>query len=197
LNVRKVLWLLTELNIDYRRLDYGRGFQSTDSEFYRSMNPTGLVPTLDDEGFFLWESNSILRYIASKYGDDRIYPADLQARARCDQWMDWQISTLHPAMAPGFWELTLKQPRDRDQDAIDRSCRATARHLAMLEDCLARSSPFILGADFTLADIALGVSVNRWFCLDISKRDFPGLLAFRNALRAREGFRTHVETGLP
>ena len=100
-NVMKVIWLLEEMGLPYERKDVGGKFGGTDTPEYRAMNPNGVVPTLVEGDFVLWESNVILRYLAASHEQgSRFWPRDLHARANVDRWMDWQQTTLGPPMTP-------------------------------------------------------------------------------------------------
>src|SRR5258706_3805330 len=89
INVQKVLWALAELKVPYERSDAGLQFGVVNEPFYRRMNPNGLVPTIEDDGFVLWESNAIVRYLAAKHDAGGLWPTDLKVRADSDRWMDW------------------------------------------------------------------------------------------------------------
>ena len=84
INVQKVMWAIGELRLPHERIDVGGAFGRTKDPFYLAMNPNSLVPTLEeDDGFTLWESNSIVRYLAAKHGAGTLEPADPQdARPR-------------------------------------------------------------------------------------------------------------------
>ena len=96
-NVQKVIWALAEMKLPFERIDVGGAFGKTKDPFYLAMNPNSLVPTLEEEdGFTMWESNSICRYLAGKHADRMLEPADLKTRARAQMWMDWQLSVMAP-----------------------------------------------------------------------------------------------------
>src|ERR1700678_1784229 len=82
-NVQKAMFAIGELKLPHQRIDIGGAFGKNREPSYLAMNPNGLVPTLEEEdGFLLWESNSIVRYLAAKHGATVLEPADLPARAR-------------------------------------------------------------------------------------------------------------------
>ena len=120
-NVQKVMWAIGELGRPHERIDVGGSFGKNKKPAYLAMNPNGLVPTLEEEGFFLWESNSIVRYLAAKYGPGKLEPSDLHERARASSWMDWQVSVASPAIFGMFWGLIRTPPEKRDHAAIDAS----------------------------------------------------------------------------
>ncbi len=191
-NVQKVLWLCEELGLDVTLVERGGAHGGVDDPAYRALNPNGLVPTLvTQDGFVLWESNAILRYLATVHGDGRLCPADPAARALVEQWMDWQASRLTPAQRPMFMNLVRKPPAERDPAAIAQSERDTAAALAVLDGHL-DDRDFIAGADFTVADIACGMWVWRWYQLAESHPAMPGLEAWYERLTERPAYRTHV-----
>ncbi len=119
-NVQKVMWAVGEIGLSHERIDIGGPFGKNREAAYLAMNPNGLVPTLEEEdGFLLWESNSIVRYLAAKHRASVLEPADLRARARANAWMDWQLSVLAPAITPGFVGLVRTPPQTRDHAAIE------------------------------------------------------------------------------
>ncbi len=198
-NVQKVLWLLDELALPYERIDAGLQFGRVNDPDFRALNPNGKIPVLEDGSFVLWETNSILRYLAMQHGGEvgaALYPRSPAARASMDRWLDWQLSTLSPAERVMFWGLVRTQPADRDWAAIQASVAASAVCWRLIEVRLADGGPFVEGRAMTLADIVLGTLVHRWFAVEVEGRpDFPALRRWYEALHARPGFRRWV--GIP
>lgn len=194
-NVKKVLWMLDELGIPYERSDAGMEHGVVDTPEYRVMNPNGRIPTIEDGGFVLWESNSILRYLAMKHAS-LLYPADLAARASADRWMDWQLSTLSGAERNLFWGLVRTLPEKRDMGAVMAAMKAAAACWAMLDAHVARhGGPYVDGAAMTIADIVLGCYARRWFGAEVRVEgmpEFPALAAWYAKLGERPGFRRWV-----
>jgi glutathione S-transferase len=190
-NVQKVLWACDELGVPFEREDYGGEFGKTRDAEYLSMNPNARVPTIIDGELVLWESNSICRYLASEYGDGSLYPNDFGARAMGERWMDWQLSTLGPAIHGVFWGLIRTKPEERDADAIAKSRKATSESLAMLDTFLGRTE-FVCGSNFSICDIPCGIFTYRWFNLDIEREDYPNLKRWYDALSERPAYRTHI-----
>src|SRR6516165_7831253 len=119
-NVQKVMWAVGELELPHERIDVGGAFGKNKEPAYLAMNPNGLVPTLEeDDGFLLWESNSVVRYLAAKHGAGTLEPSGPHARALASQWMDWQLSIYGPAITPVFWGLIRTPPEQRDHTAIE------------------------------------------------------------------------------
>ena len=191
-NVMKVVWLLEELGLPYQREDVGGAFGGTSTPEYRAMNPNGVVPTLVEDNFVLWESNAIVRYLASANGGDSpIWPHDLHARASIDRWMDWQQTTLGPPMSVVFWGLVRTAPEKRDMAAIQAGVEKLEAAYGILDAILA-NQPYVAGPAFTLADIAIGVHAHRWLSFDVKRPEQPGLRAWYDRLLSRPPFAKHV-----
>src|ERR1700691_4714939 len=126
-NVQKVMWAIGELGLPHERIDVGGAFGKNREPAYLAMNPNGLVPTLEEEdGYLLWESNSIIRYLAARHGGP-LQPAHPKTRALASQWMDWQLSVFGPAITPVFWGMIRTAPAERDHKAIaDGKVKSTA-----------------------------------------------------------------------
>lgn len=191
INVRKVLWACHELGIDFAREDWGIGFRSTREPEFLRMNPNAMVPAIDDGGFVLWESNSIIRYLAAQYGaaDAEFYPAAPQARARIDQWIDWQASDLNRAWSYVFMALVRKSAAHTDPAQIAASTEGWTTYMRVLEQQLQKTGAYVAGDHFTLADIPVGLSVNRWFGTPMVHADLPAVAAYYDRLSQREGFK--------
>ena len=143
------------------RIDVGGAFGKTKDPFYLAMNPNSLVPTLEEEdGFTLWESNSVVRYLAAKHGGT-LEPKDAQVRAKAQQWMDWQLSVMGPAITPVFWGLIRTPPEKRDQAAIDAGKEKTTAACKILDAQLGKTR-FVAGDDFSYGDIPVGVMTRRY-----------------------------------
>jgi glutathione S-transferase len=194
-NVMKVLWGLSELDLPFERIDVGGAFGRTDTAEYRAMNPTGLVPTLQEDGFTLWESNAILRYLAQIHASgSALWPTDAHARADIDRWMDAQQTVLNRPMSGVFWGLVRTPAGQRDLKAIEASIAETARAWRMIEVRLNQHA-FISGAAFALCDIPWGVHAHRWFGMDyqgLVRPEVPGLRAWYDRLCERPAYRKHV-----
>ena len=194
-NVRKVLWLCAEMDLEHDRLDYGRGFQPTDTDDYRALNPNALIPTLVDGDLVIWESNAILRYLAAKYGGEAYYPADPAARAPIDQWMDWQLTTLVPSQRALFQGLFVKDPAFTDPDLIAKALVQTTKTMGLLDAHLAESDGYVVGSSLTLADFAIAMFVHRWFALDIERAELRAVAAYYGRLSERQTFLDTIVAG--
>lgn len=195
-NVQKVMWAVGELKLAHERIDIGGPFGKNRESAYLAMNPNGLVPTLKEEdGFLLWESNTVTRYLAAKHGAGALEPADPRARALASQWMDWQLSVLGPAISPVFWGLVRTPPEKRDHAAIDAGKAKTTEAMRILDAQLGRTR-FVAGDGFSMGDIPVGVMTFRYMRLVPEKPALPNLERWYAALETREAFRTHV-SGIP
>jgi glutathione S-transferase len=164
LNVRKVVWAAHELGLSFQHVNAGREFGVVQTPEYRRMNPNAKVPSIDDGGFVLWESNVIVRYLCAKHSHGSLYPSALRERFDAERWMDWQQTTLNPAARDAFWQLIRTPAAQRDDALVAKSIAATEPLLAMLDEHLA-SRPFITGERFTMADIPIACDVHRYWSL--------------------------------
>ena len=190
-NVMKVLWASAELGVDFEREDIGGKHGGNDTAEFRSLNPNGLVPVIVDDDFVNWESNSCVRYLAAKHGYGGLYPEDIQVRAVAERWMDWQVTTVSPAMIPVFRGMIRTRAEDRDIDAIETGRASLSAKMAIINDELADRS-FLTGDDFNMGDIPLGIAVWRWFNMPIEREDYPHLKRWCDALCERPGYREHI-----
>ena len=197
INVRKVLWLCAELDLAPEHEAWGSGFQATDTPEFRALNPNALVPVLLDGSFVLWESNTICRYLASRQGRTDLLPSAPQERARVEQWMDWQATELNDAWRYAFMARVRKSPAHSDPDAVAESVAGWNRHMRLLDAQLTRTGGFAVGGSFTLADVVLGLSTNRWFMTPMTRPHLPAVEAYYDRLSQRAGFLLHGRNGIP
>ena len=190
-NVKKALWAMEELGLQYQRIDAGMQFGVNKTPEYLKMNPTGLVPTIDDGGFVLWDSHSIVRYLAAKHGAGTLWPTDLQARADAERWMDWAFTFLS-AFRPVFWGLVRTPPEKRDANAIEEGRKKCAELLAIPDQTLA-AKPYLAGGALTMGDIPLGCHVQLWMRLPIERPQHPHLAAWFDRLCTRPAFKKIVD----
>jgi glutathione S-transferase len=192
-NVMKVLWLCEELSIPFERMDVGGPFGGTRTPEYLAKNPNALVPVIEEpDGFVLWESNAILRYLArSRAAGSPVYPSGLRAAADCDRWMDWQQTALNDPLRTVFFTLFRIPESERDWSAFGKAKDQAEALFGMLDDRLA-SRGFICGADLTLADIALGIYAYRWLAMPIERREMPYLRRWHDELATRPAWAKHV-----
>ncbi len=190
-NVMKVLWACAELGLDFEREDLGGPFGGNESPEYLALNPNGRVPTIVEDDFVLWESNSIVRYLAHEHGNGTLWPTDARTRARGERWMDWQLSVMSPAMVPVFWGLVRTPEAERDMAAIGKARDGLAGAMAILDRYLGETE-FVAGPNFTIGDIPVGIGTYRWFALPIEREDYANLERWYAALTERAGYREHI-----
>jgi len=189
INVRKVLWLCAELDLPFSH------DPAPAPDVLSTLNPNRQVPVLRDGDFVLWESNTIIRYLAGQYQGHHLYPAEPKLRARVDQWMDWQATDLNRSWSYAFMALARQSPAHRDEGAIEASCRDWARFMGILDQRLAATGAYVAGDAFTLADIPVGLSVNRWFETPFDKPALPAVAAYYDKLAQRDGYRQYGRNG--
>ncbi|HEX5508893.1 MAG TPA: glutathione S-transferase family protein [Pseudolabrys sp.] len=192
-NVQKAMWAVGELGLPCERIDVGGKFGKNKEAPYLAMNPNGLVPTLEEEdGFTLWESNSVVRYLASKYDKNNVIePKDPKARARASMWMDWQLSVVGPAIFGAFWGLIRTPPEKRDETAIKTSQEKTTAAMKILDAQLARTQ-FVAGDSFSYGDIPVGIMCYRYVQLVPGRPSTPNLDRWYAAISGRKAFQDHV-----
>lgn len=190
-NVQKVMWCIGELDVKHERIDVGGPFGGNKESKYLVLNPMGLVPTMDEDGFVLWESNSIVRYLAAKHGMGGLMPSDPKVRAEAERWMDWQLSALGPAITPVFLGLIRTPPEKRDPGAIEAGRKRAAELFAMLDAHLARRK-FVAGDSLTVGDIPVGIMAYRWFNFAIERPEHKHARAWYERLTQRPSYRQHV-----
>ena len=196
-NVQKVLWCCDELGLPFERIDAGLQFGRVNDADYRELNPNGQIPTLTDGTFVLWESNSILRYLAMQYGaSSSLYPVEPQLRASIDRWLDWSLSTLVPAERPVFLTLVRTPPEERDMEALAVNLKTLVARWKILDEHLqGRFHPE--GDRFTIADIVLGAFAKRWFGVEgIERPPMPSLERWYQRLTQRAAFKKHIDLPL-
>ncbi len=197
INVRKVLWTCSEIGIAYELEEWGSGAQPTDTAQFLALNPNGMVPVIQDEGATLWESNSICRYLAGKHQRNDLLPGHPMDRAQVEKWMDWQATELNNAWRYAFMSLVRRSPAHQDPAALEMSVAQWNRHMGILDAQLATTAAFVNGAQFTLADIVLGLSVHRWMAAPITRPTLAAVHAYYERLSEREGFMLHGRNGQP
>ncbi len=187
INVRKVLWTCEEMGIAYTRADDGPELEQ---------NPNGLVPVIVDGDFVLWESNSIIRYLANKWAAEVLLPIEPQRRAEVDRWIDWQATEFNSAWRYAFSAIVRKNSAFHDAREIEASKKQWTHTAAILDGQLARTGGHVASAAFTLADIPIGLSVNRWFMTPFERPSFPHVEAYYERLSARPAFLKHGRNGI-
>jgi glutathione S-transferase len=198
INVQKVLWCLAELGLeegrDFERIDAGLQFGVNDTPEYLALNPNGLVPVLVDGATVLWESNTIVRYLAASRGNESLLPTDPAGRADIEKWMDWQLATLWATLRVAFLGLTRTPENERNYDTIRNSHRQ-AGHLLGIANAALQEQPYLALDRFTAADIGVALAAQRWFMLadKFSERldtsaDMPALQSWLETVTQRSAY---------
>ena len=189
INVRKVLWTCVELGLPFVRIDW--------REEHAALNPNRMMPVLVDAGFVLWESNAICRYLCARDGAGALLPLDPHARARVEQWMDWQATELNNAWRYAFMALVRNSPAHNDPVQIAASVERWNHHVGILDAHLAATGAWVAGEQFTLADIVLGLSLNRWSMTPMARPDYLNVAAWLARMAERPGYRAWCANGVP
>ncbi len=193
-NVQKAMWAVGELGLKHERIDVGGAFGKNKEPAYLAMNPNGLVPTLEeDDGFLLWESNSVVRYLAGKFGAGTLEPKDPKTRALASQWMDWQLSVAGPAIFQAFWGLIRTPAEKRDMAAIAASQAKTTDAMKILDAQLAKTK-YVAGDAFSYGDIPVGIICYRYRQLVPDRPATPNLDCWYDTLAKRKPFADHVSS---
>jgi len=195
INVQKVLWCCAELGLKFDRVDAGGKFGVNNTPEYLAMNPNGLVPRISDDGFILWESHAILRYLSQKHGKGTLWPNDDKVCADADRWMEWYSTTLWNNLRPVFWNLVRVEPDKRDLESVEASRKKMADNLRIVEHNLA-GRPYVAGNAFSMGDIPMGVALHRWFLLPIERPAYPKIAGYYERLKQRPGFAQHCAAPL-
>ncbi|MEM7749266.1 MAG: glutathione S-transferase family protein [Pseudomonadota bacterium] len=196
-NVRKVLWTCDELGIAYEREDWGRGHRSTDDPEFRKYNPNGLVPAVIDGDVVLRESNTIVRYLATKYGNAEFYPTELVQRATCEAWMDWANYETSISLRGAFLAGVMREETWDNEWFIETGRQLITKEVGQIDEHLQTTGPYITGETFTVADIPIGLVVNRWYYLNFDQPDYKAVHRYYENLSQRPAYMKHGRNGLP
>ncbi|CAI3109277.1 Glutathione S-transferase GstB [Acinetobacter calcoaceticus] len=198
INVRKVLWLCEELNLEYEREDWGRGVLSTQSPEFLQLNPNGQIPVVLDGDLVLWQSNSIIRYLANAYDKEHLlYPTQAKERFFVDQWLDWQAIELNNSWTYTIMSLLRHSPDHQDPNLLQQGIDKWNRHMQMLDQQLAKTQAYVTGSQFSLADIPIGLSVQRWKATPFDHPTLSHVDQYFELLNQRAGFLKWGNNGEP
>ena len=195
INVQKVLWCCGELKLPFERIDAGGQFGINNTPEYRAMNPNGLVPTIDYDGFILWESHAILRYLCGIHGLGTLWPGTPREFAEADRWMEWYATTVWLNLRPVFWNLVRLPPEKRDMALVIESTRKLTANMEIMDAHLANHR-YVGGKQFTMGDIPMGVAAFRWFNIPIERPPFKNLEAWYQRILQRPAFKEHCAAPL-
>ena len=197
INVRKVLWLCEEIGLPYERSDWGRDFRPTTEPEFTEVSIYGVVPVVDDDGFILRESNTIVRYLCAKHGRADLYPSDLKNRAIVEQWMDYASTDLYSGMRPVFQGMVIGSRPMNLPEVIAWGAADWNKQMGRVDTHLAAGNVYLAGGAFTIADIPAGLLIHRWQSVDFEKPRLPALDAYYFRLCARPAFVKHGCNGMP
>lgn len=195
INVQKVLWALDELGLEFERIDAGGNFGRLEDADYLALNPNGLVPTLEDGGVALWESNAIVRYLFAKYGTHPGFPSDHGLRGRADGWTDWGTGTFWAHVRPILVQLVRTPKEQRDAKLIENAERAATAAAEILNRELTKKA-YVAGDHFTFGDIPVAAAAQRWLNLPIARPELTALQAWYARVKERPGFARWVDLPL-
>lgn len=191
-NVQKVMWLVGELELPHEHTPAGGSFGKLDTPEFLAMNPHGRVPVIEDSGNVIWESHTILRYLAARYGNDRFWSSDAGKRSDYERWMDWLQTSLQPAFLNDIFFAFYRTPeKDRDWSVINRGIEQSSKHFQFLNHWL-EGKPYMLGESLSLADITVGAILFRYYNIDIERPKLPNVEAWHERLKERPAYREHV-----
>jgi len=190
-NVQKVLWLLGELSLSFEHQQAGGAHGGLEDQAFRGMNPHGRVPVLKDGNTIVWESHSILRYLAARCGAEALWPADPGARSLVDRWMDWSLASLQPAFMRLFWGYYRKPPEVWDRAGLRPALAECDRLFALLDGELAGRA-YLAGEAFSLADIPAGTTLYRYFGMGLAVPRHPYVDAWYARLTARKAYQQAI-----
>lgn len=197
---QKVLWTLAEIGLEFELIlasgvmgpgghvaKGNKPFGLVDTPQYRAMNPNGRVPTIDDDGFVLWESSSIVRYLAMQYAPDLLYGNDIRTFASASRWLDWENNELLPPQHDMVMHLIRLPEGQRDPKKLEQARLAFIQRLAIMEEQLGRTR-FMAGERFTYGDIAVGLRMHRWRLFGLDAPAFPNIERWYKDIAARPAF---------
>ena len=191
INVMKVMWCVEELGIEHQRVDAGMQHGVVGEDFYAKLNPNRQIPTIDDDGVILWESNVIVRYLSAKYGSGSLSPVDLGERALADQWMDWQQTTIHSDITFIFWAVVRDLKENQDPGKLAAAASRLGKYWGLVDEHLA-GRDYLCGDHLTMADIPLGTAVWRWYNLETERPALANVEAWHHRLKQHPGFQRYV-----
>ena len=190
-NAQKAMWAIGELGLDHERIDVGGRFGGLDTPEFGAMNPNRRVPVLEHDGAVIWESHTVVRYLAATFGRGTLWAEEPAERSLSDRWMDWTATTLQPAFMDIFWGYYRTPEPERDWTIIRRGIDGCARLYGLLDRHLA-TQPFVAGNHLTMGDIPIGASLYRYFELNLKRPPLPNVEAYYARLQDRPAYSEHV-----
>ncbi len=195
-NTRKVLWALDEIGVSYEREDWGLPIRDPHVPEFLALNPNAQVPVIIDDGFVMWESNPVARYLAQKHGSD-LWPADAHERALVDQWMSWQSTELFPAGNYAVAALLRKRPSYDDPQKLAQGIAGWNAKVKLLDEQLSKGDGFVANGRFSLADIVMAISVHRYMMTPFDKPSMPAVEAHYRQMQSRPAGKPYLDATAP
>ena len=186
INVQKVSWALCELNLKFKWHEENGQIGKVNVENYEQINPQLIVPTLNDNGIIISQSNSIVRHLYRKYSNI-FKTTHIDQIAIADQWMEFQSTDLQINMTPVFWGLIRTAPKDRNHDLINKNITLLNDKFIIFNNFL-KDRKFMINDIFGMADITLGVATYRYISLPITHPKLNNLEEWYERISSRDGF---------
>lgn len=183
INVRKVTWTADLIGLGYRTEVWGLPHRDPREAEFLKLNPNAQVPVILDDGFVLWESGAIIRYLARKHRSG-LWPGDFRERALVDQWVTWQGTELNPQWGYAVQALMRKNPAYTDAARIEDSTARWSTAMRILEAQLRQTGDFVVNGRLSLADIVIALSAHRWFSTPFDRPDLPAVKAHYQMMKA-------------
>lgn len=190
-NVQKVSWILGELDLPFQHIEVGGEFGGLDQSGFLAMNPNGRIPVLADDGFVIWESNSIVRYLCATYGRNHLWLESPAQRSLVERWMDWELATFQDDFLDLFWSFYRTPEALRNQQKIQQAAERCEKHWVLLDAHL-DSLAFLAGDAFTMGDIPVATSLYRYFEMGVPTPEIPNVRRWYQALTKRKAYRENI-----
>lgn len=190
-NVIPVIWTAAEVGVDWKPKLAGGSFGHLDTPGFGEMNPNRMIPVINDNGFVLWESLAIVRYLCDCYAKGTLSPEDPHRKALADQWMEWSASRAFMPVIMAFFATVRTAPEKRDPEVIKGHAEEAARMFRLLDAHLA-DRDYVTGDSFNMSDIPMGCVAYRYFNIDIERPALPNVEAWYTRLTERPAYQKHV-----
>ncbi len=190
-NVQKIFWVLQELELEFTHHDVGSLPGQLGTPEFLALNPHARIPVVKDNGVIVWESNTILRYLAARYGTGSLLPEAPLERSYVERWMDWELSKLQPDFIKLFWGYYRTPSESRDQAAIAVAQQQCSNHFDQLDRQLGGQS-YLAGKSFTTGDISCAVCLYRYFEMGLKVKQPVHVMHWYRRLSERPAFRNTI-----
>jgi glutathione S-transferase len=192
-NVQKVLWVLDILKLSYSHIEVGGRFGGLATSEFKALNLHQKIPVLRDDELVVWESHTIIRYLAAKYSPSDLWRETPEERSYIDRWIDWTATKLQPDFMDLFWNYYRKPEQERDRATIQQAREKCAHDYSLLDKYL-DSKSFLHGNSLTLADIPAGATLYRYLNMGLDVPRPANLMAWYNKMCNMEGYRRQIMT---